>query len=118
MFMKTSLIALLIIALLLASALPVYAHSGGTDSNGGHYDRKTGEYHYHHGTSAHQHYNGRCSRTIFMYLTVSLILLISIVYFGIFVFLSNRIDNDNVARILAAIIPIGIFAFEIYYFYF
>lgn len=26
-----------------------YAHSGRTDSNGGHYDRATGEYHYHNG---------------------------------------------------------------------
>ncbi len=26
------------------------AHSGGTDSNGGHYNRKTGQYHYHGGT--------------------------------------------------------------------
>lgn len=25
----------------------VYAHSGRTDSNGGHYNRTTGEYHYH-----------------------------------------------------------------------
>lgn len=33
----------------------VYAHSGGTDSKGGHYNRSTGEYHYHHGYSAHQH---------------------------------------------------------------
>ena len=26
-----------------------YAHSGRTDSNGGHYNRSTGEYHYHNG---------------------------------------------------------------------
>lgn len=38
----------------------VYAHPGGTDSNGGHYDRSTGEYHYHHGYPAHQHTNGEC----------------------------------------------------------
>lgn len=35
--------------------LCAYAHSGGTDSKGGHYNRSTGEYHYHHGYSAHQH---------------------------------------------------------------
>ena len=30
-----------------------YTHSGGTDANGGHYNRKTGEYHYHNsGTSS------------------------------------------------------------------
>tara|TARA_Y100000816_G_C25999514_1_gene522205 strand:- start:686 stop:1006 length:321 start_codon:yes stop_codon:yes gene_type:complete len=37
------------------------AHSGRTDSKGGHFNRKTGEYHWHHGTFAHQHYNGVCS---------------------------------------------------------
>lgn len=37
-----------------------FAHSGGTDSNGGHYNHSTGEYHYHHGYSAHQHPNGVC----------------------------------------------------------
>ena len=30
-----------------------YAHSGKTDSNGGHYNSSTGEYHYHHGYPAH-----------------------------------------------------------------
>lgn len=37
-----------------------FAHSGRTDSSGGHYNRSTGEYHYHHGYSAHQHQNGIC----------------------------------------------------------
>lgn len=32
-----------------------YAHPGGTDSQGGHRVSATGEYHYHHGRSAHQH---------------------------------------------------------------
>lgn len=45
------------VAILLPNA---FAHSGKTDSNGGHYDRSTGEYHYHHGYSAHQHYDGEC----------------------------------------------------------
>ena len=31
-----------------------YAHSGRTDSKGGHYNRSTGEYHYHHGKPAHE----------------------------------------------------------------
>ena len=38
----------------------VFAHSGRTDSNGGHFDSSTGEYHYHHGYPAHQHPNGVC----------------------------------------------------------
>lgn len=42
------------------SNLTVFAHSGGTDSAGGHYNRSTGEYHYHHGYPAHQHPNGVC----------------------------------------------------------
>lgn len=37
-----------------------FAHSGGTDANGGHYDSSTGEYHYHHGYPAHQHPDGMC----------------------------------------------------------
>lgn len=36
------------------------AHSGRTDSSGGHYDHSTGIYHYHHGYSAHKHENGVC----------------------------------------------------------
>ena len=36
------------------------AHPGRTDSNGGHWDHSTGEYHYHHGYEAHQHPNGIC----------------------------------------------------------
>lgn len=30
-----------------------YAHPGRTDGRGGHYNRSTGEYHYHHGYPAH-----------------------------------------------------------------
>ena len=37
-----------------------FAHSGGTDSQGGHYNHSTGEYHFHHGYHAHQHPNGVC----------------------------------------------------------
>lgn len=32
-----------------------FAHPGRTDSQGGHTDRATGEYHFHHGYPAHQH---------------------------------------------------------------
>lgn len=53
--MKKRLLALLLCLFLLCpSAL---AHGGKTDANGGHYDRSTGEYHYHHGYPAHQHYD-------------------------------------------------------------
>ena len=51
---------LLITILLLLLTVPAYAHPGKTDDNGGHYNRSTGEYHYHHGHPAHQHPNGVC----------------------------------------------------------
>ena len=46
--------AIIFIACLLLS---VSAHSGRTDSEGGHVDKSTGEYHYHHGYPAHDHYD-------------------------------------------------------------
>lgn len=57
-YMKKFLSALLCLILLLA--LPAAAHPGRTDSNGGHTDHSTGEYHYHHGKPAHQHIDGQC----------------------------------------------------------
>ena len=50
--MKKRILALVVI-LLIAFPLLVLAHSGRTDSNGGHYNRKTGEYHYHNGGPAY-----------------------------------------------------------------
>lgn len=50
-----SLVVLSLILFALVST--VYAHSGGTDSNGGHTNHSTGEYHYHHGYPAHDHYD-------------------------------------------------------------
>ena len=44
------------VVLLLASLIsPAFAHRGNTDSQGGHWDYSTGEYHYHHGYGPHQH---------------------------------------------------------------
>lgn len=40
-----------------ASVITVSAHSGGTDSSGGHHVNGTSEYHYHHGETAHNHYD-------------------------------------------------------------
>lgn len=42
-------LCLLLCAMLLAAPVIALAHSGRTDANGGHYNRKTGEYHYHNG---------------------------------------------------------------------
>lgn len=58
--MRYSISVLVFICLVLSISFVSSAHSGRTDSAGGHYDRSTGEYHYHHGYSAHQHPNGVC----------------------------------------------------------
>lgn len=50
--------ALMLACLLLCTV--AFAHGGSTDSKGGHTDRSTGEYHYHHGYPAHDHENGVC----------------------------------------------------------
>ena len=46
---------LITVTLCLLLSVVAFAHPGGTDSSGGHYNRSTGEYHFHHGHSAHQH---------------------------------------------------------------
>lgn len=48
-----SFVPLFFLVIILFSVFPM--HSGRTDSSGGHYNRLTGEYHYHHGEGAHQH---------------------------------------------------------------
>lgn len=47
----------LLVLVFTSMTLSVEAHPGRTDSNGGHTDHSTGEYHYHHGYSAHDHYD-------------------------------------------------------------
>jgi hypothetical protein len=37
----------LVVTFLLGLAAPVFAHSGGLDQDGGHYNHETGQYHYH-----------------------------------------------------------------------
>lgn len=53
-------LAITLLLLLICTTITVTAHPGRTDSKGGHYDRSTGEYHYHHGYPAHQHTDGVC----------------------------------------------------------
>lgn len=48
----TVLIALSMLTMLIS---PVNGHPGRTDSDGGHYNHSTGEYHWHHGQPEHQH---------------------------------------------------------------
>ena len=58
--LKKSAVLYILSFLLISLVVPVFAHPGSLDENGGHYNRSTGEYHYHHGYSAHQHTNGEC----------------------------------------------------------
>ena len=56
--MKRFLTAIVCFALCATIAVVcVEAHPGRTDSNGGHYNHSTGEYHYHHGKPEHDHYD-------------------------------------------------------------
>ena len=45
-------IALTLLAIFFSAAAASHAHPGGLDQYGGHFDRKTGEYHYHKGPNA------------------------------------------------------------------
>lgn len=60
LFIKRFVCVMLSLLLLCFLVTIAFAHSGKTDGNGGHYDRSTGEYHYHHGYPAHQHDSGEC----------------------------------------------------------
>lgn len=54
------MIRLLLIGVLTLYTNLSFAHSGRTDGQGGHHDRKNGGYHFHHGMGPHQHPNGVC----------------------------------------------------------
>lgn len=53
-------LSVLLLWILLIVPLTASAHSGSTDSSGGHRDSSTGTYHYHHGYPAHDHEDGIC----------------------------------------------------------
>lgn len=55
--MRRLISAIWIIPFLMCLLVPASAHPGRTDGSGGHTDRSTGEYHYHHGYPAHDHYD-------------------------------------------------------------
>lgn len=57
---KNILTAISLVVIITTLSIGVHGHGGKTDGSGGHYDRSTGEYHFHHGYSAHQHTNGEC----------------------------------------------------------
>lgn len=56
-FWKRLVYSLLLVLLVLLQVMTVSAHSGGTDSSGGHTDHSTGKYHYHHGYPEHHHWD-------------------------------------------------------------
>ncbi len=62
--MKRFLACFTAIVMILVSSLSSFAHSGRTDSSGGHKDNKNksglGSYHYHHGYGPHLHTGGKC----------------------------------------------------------
>lgn len=62
--MKRFLACITVITVILVSSLSSFAHSGRTDSSGGHRDNKNksglGSYHYHHGYGPHLHTGGKC----------------------------------------------------------
>jgi hypothetical protein len=55
--MKKRIFFVFTILCLIFFSVVSFAHQGRTDSNGGHMNHATGEYHYHHGYSAHDHYD-------------------------------------------------------------
>ena len=65
---KRIIFTLTLIILLITFPMVSFAHSGRTDSSGGHHDNKNksglGSYHYHHGMSAHLHPNGVCPYSV------------------------------------------------------
>lgn len=56
-FIKLLIVCLVALLCMCYLCVMVVAHSGRTDGSGGHYDKSNGDYHYHHGYSAHEHYD-------------------------------------------------------------
>ena len=61
--MKKVITIIMIFASLFLFSLQSFAHPGRTDSRGGHYDRSTGEYHYHNGEYAGREQSTKRSTT-------------------------------------------------------
>lgn len=60
-YIKKLIVLAIVVILTFSFCISVFAHSGKTDADGGHYDHSTGEYHYHcGGNPAHTHKNGVC----------------------------------------------------------
>lgn len=57
-------IRLLLLSIIAFAALTAYPHPGGLDKHGGHYDRKTGQYHYHRTPTTSDEQKGSGGSTI------------------------------------------------------
>ena len=59
--------SLIVLSVLLTAGIlfydSAYTHSGRTEANGGHYNRKTGEYHYHNSGTSSRSTSGSSSRS-------------------------------------------------------
>ena len=100
MRIRTITLIITVWLLIIFSAI-AFAHPGNTDGKGGHYNRSTGEYHYHHGYSEHQHPNGECpysTKSVLRYCSNTLFILcfISIV---IALFMCVRLNNNKAKKI-------------------
>lgn len=96
--MKRFFIPICLVLVAFSSVVIAFAHPGGTDGNGGHYDRSTGEYHYHHGYPAHQHEDGECPYRLYENDTTTTTKSTEIpLYFG-----STYIDKDNLEDVLSS----------------
>lgn len=60
---RASLISLLLLLISLVCIVSVFAHPGRTDSNGGHWDRQSGTYHFHTGEYAGKGSSGNSSNS-------------------------------------------------------
>ena len=60
---RTSLTGLLLLLISLVCIVSVFAHSGRTDSNGGHWDKQSGTYHFHTGEYAGKSSSGSSSNS-------------------------------------------------------
>lgn len=61
--LKKSAVLSILSVLLITLIIPVFAHPGSLDENGGHWNHKTGEYHYHAGTHSEGSNNTSSSST-------------------------------------------------------
>jgi hypothetical protein len=133
-------IFIFIVFLSIVFSFQTFAHSGKTDSQGGHHDRVNGGYHYHHGHPAHNHNNGECpyltenesddstntkKPSIFSLLVLSVFvgwlggaLLLALLFFPLSIFFKNFFEEHLETIQLICSILVGIVTFICTYFFY